>query len=172
MDVFQRHEKFLSEIAEHKSIENTGAKLCETLIELAKMNITRSTLSNSHIQELLKIVGELYIESNIPLVREIGKIVDQLRNYWKGVITSQELYDGYIVDKSLRNLVCRKIALALEANHFDRTDAREIALSIEEKIRKMDPAMGTKYRKCFRKMIREIKLVESSVYNQLKVQCL
>ena len=77
--------------------------------------------------------------------------------------------EGFVADKSLRNIACRKIANVLEKNNFDKSNAREIAVCIEAKIRNLDPRMGKNYRSCFRKMIKDIKLLNFAAYNEIKV---
>ena len=79
-----------------------------------------------------------------------------------------EYNESIIPDRSLRNIVCRKIANVFEYNSFDRTEAREIAITIEKNLRKMDPTMTKKYKLCFRRMIKEIKQITPSIYMQLK----
>ena len=74
---------------------------------------------------------------------------------------------SFIVDKALRRAVCIKIANVFENNKFNRAEARELALMIEEKIRKMDPTMTKRYKLCFRKMIKEVKNISHTVYQQL-----
>ena len=170
VDKLQSCETFLRGIKESNSIENTGAGLCDVLIELAKSNIINSRIQQYCIEELLANIEGLCKRSSLQLVKDIGKVINLLRNHWENLLQSDhENEDNGIVDKNLRNLVCRKIAAVLENNQFDEKVAREIALNIERKIRKMDPSMSHKYRKCFRRMIKDIKQITSSVYNEINL---
>ena len=168
-DIFQKHLKFLSEIVEHNCIEDNGTfQLCETLYELAIMKISIEVLQDSRIQKLLKIIAQVCKQSTSPIVKQLGDVVNSLRIYWKSLMKPNviEYDERYIADKCLRRIVCSKIANVFEENNFDRVEARELAISIEKKIRKMDPTMTKRYKLCFRKMIREVKSITYMLYLQ------
>ena len=170
VDKLQPYETFLRGIIERNSIEQTGVGLCDVLIELSKINLVNSLIQPYNIQELLAKIEGMCSKSSSSLVKDIGKVISLLRNHWENLLRPDHRNgDIGIADKNLRKLVCKKIAAVLENNHFDEKDAREIALNIERKIRMMDPSMSNKYRKCFRRMITDIKQITSSVYNEIKL---
>lgn len=76
--------------------------------------------------------------------------------------------EAYIADKSLRRLVCCKIAKVLESNKFAIDKAQELALGIEKNLRMKDPSMSSKYRNYFRHMIRDIKNINAATYQAVK----
>lgn len=164
----QENIDFLSRACENNCVESIGLEICENLIELARTSIEISFIHESGLQEYLRKIGELCMKSSFQVVKDIGKAVNLLENHWKNVERNGNCSEeNDIADESLRKLVCRKIAMVLKNNQFDDKSTREIALSIEGKIRKMDPSMSHKYKKCYRQMIQEIKQITPSVYNEI-----
>lgn len=170
-EIFKKHLHYLSEIVKSRTIEdNRTNQLCETLYELAKMKVSLSLIQDSHIQSFLKIIAQACKKSSSQTVKKLGIVVKSLRKHWKSYLKSMSLEynESYIPNRYLRNVVCRKIANVFEYNHFERAKAQELAISIERKIRKMDPTMTKKYHICFSKMIKEIKFITPSLYKQLR----
>jgi hypothetical protein len=66
-------------------------------------------------------------------------------------------------------MVCKKIALILQTNGFLPKQAREIALSVEGKMRRLDPTMDVKYRNCYRMIIRDLRCIKYEDFS--KVEC-
>lgn len=170
-DIFQKHLSFLTEIVEHKCIEDSGiCQLCEALLELVLMKININVLQDSRIQKILKTIAQVCRQSMPPIVKQLGHVIESLRKYWKGLMKpNQAEYDeSVIADKSIRRIVCVKIANVFEFNHFDRKEARELALNIEQNLRKLDPTMTEKYKLYFRRMIKEIKYITPECYTFLQ----
>lgn len=164
-DTYKHFEKILSEICKEKSIETKIQQLCEVLIELAKKKINKKMLKKSEIENLLMAISRCCSDSPFQKVKEVGGYVLNLKGTWE-----KHKKIGGVVDYRLRAVVCRKIVLVLQANGFSTDDAREIALEIEEKLRKLDPSMENTYRKCFQRMIRDIKCMKFEDYLNFKVQ--
>lgn len=164
-DTYKHYEKILSEISKEKSIETNIQQLCEVLIELAKKKINKKMLKKSEIENLLINISRCCSDSPFQKVKEMGNHVLNLKGTWE-----KHKKAGGIVDHRLRAVVCRKIAFVLQVNGFNTANAREVALEIEEKLRKLDPSMEISYRKCFQRMIRDIKFMKYEDYLNFKVQ--
>lgn len=171
LDLLEKHEKFLKGLAKDKNIEAARInELCETLIELASKKVNITALKHSNIQELLKVVSVVCSQSDTDDLKKLGGVIEILRKHWKEILKPKkiEYNENAVVNRSLRSIVCRKIAGVLEGNNFERDEARSLAVSIEEKIRKMDPTMTHKYKSCFKMMIKDIKKINISIYNEMK----
>lgn len=165
LDTYKHYEKILSEISQEKSIESKIQQLCEVLIELAKKKINKKMLKRYEIENLLTAISRCCSDSPFEKVKEVGSHVMNLKGTWE-----KHKKTGGCADFRLRAVVCRKIALVLGVNGFLTAQARDLALDIEEKLRKLDPSMGTEYRKCFQMMIREIKCMKYEDYLNITVQ--
>jgi hypothetical protein len=167
LDVVQSHIEYLSSVANAIRVQDEApSQLCDTLIELARMKISIPVLQHSRIQNLLSIIAHVCKQSRSKTIQQLGNVVESLRQYWKSVLKQNTAQERGVADWMMRNKVCQKIANVFELNGFERNEARELAVSIEEKIRNMDPSMGGKYRSCFRRMIKEIKHITPSLYMQ------
>ena len=154
LEEYKDYEKVLSEISNHSSIEPKAANLCQVLISLAKIQVNKNHLKKVHIEKLLTVISTDCSRSPFEKVKELGNQVLNLKGTW----TNNKKSSG-VVDFRLKVLVCKKIAFILQANGFLPGQAREIALNVEEKMRRRDPTMDVKYRKCCKMMIRDLRNV-------------
>ena len=164
LDTYKHYEKILSEISTHNSIEPKAANLCQVLIDLAKIQVNKNYLKKVHIERLLTAISNNCSKSPFEKIKELGNQVIHLKGTW----TNTKKSSG-VVDFRLKVMVCKKIALILQTNGFLPKQAREIALSVEGKMRRLDPTMDVKYRNCYRMIIRDLRCIKYEDFS--KAEC-
>jgi hypothetical protein len=162
LDTYKRYEKMLSDISNDNSIESNISNLCEILISLAKIQVNKKHLKKVHIEKLLTAISVCCSRSPFEKVKELGNHVINLKGAW-----NHNRKSSGVVDFRLRVVVCKKISFILQGNGFDHKIARNIALSIEEKLRKLDPTMDVKYRNCYKMMIRDLRNIKYEDYTSI-----
>jgi len=154
--------RFIRGIAQQ---ESSIGGLCDCLYELSKFDISYQ----SPIEKLVKLLINVCVHSSCSKLKEVAFLAQKLRDFWNSKSEENNTLEKksewpYVYDKKLRKNVCWKIFKVLEQKDFDTQTAQELAITIEENLRKKDPSMSGYYRNLFRKMIRDIKYLSPVVY--------
>ena len=155
--VLQEKGKFLSELtADFAWDSHSVLAVCECLSSLARVDAP--TVKHSEVYTALKALAKCGQDTRSDIAVQLTAVIQKLISHWRKEAATE------FVDKDLRKSVCKKIASALTTNEFPEEVSRSIALKIERNLRKRDPSMGSKYRKCFQAMMKDIKSLNPAVY--------
>ena len=144
-------------------------QMIEIFMELDELEINTDLLDSTKIMKLIHYFAKSYKDFEDTAVRSMAKTAKYIYFKWKQNISSENLQTldinkERIRDPKLREKVCNRVIEILNANGFESKESENLAISIENNIRKRDPSMKELYHKFIRKMLKDIKLLDKITY--------